>query len=161
MMITKVRGRFEKFDGVIEFDENKPVNTRVEFDIDMASINMEEPQRDDHLRSAAFFDAEHYPTTHFKSKRVGQIDAYHGRLIGDLIIRDITKEVTLDVEYTGIAQSPWGTQVAAFSASTTLNRKDWGLTWNMPLETGGFLVSEQIAIGIDLELVKQPETVPA
>lgn len=161
MMITKVRGRFEKFDGVIEFDEDNPVNTRVEFDIDVASVNTEEQQRDDHLRSADFFDAEHYPTMHFKSKRVEQIDESHGHLIGDLTIRDVTKEVALDVEYTGIAKSPWGTQVAAFSASTTINRKDWGLTWNVPLETGGFLVSEQIAIGIDLELVKQPETVPA
>lgn len=161
MMISKVRGQFEKFSGDILFDEENPTNTTVDIQIDLASINTKEDQRDNHLRSADFFDVENHPVMTFKSKRVEQISENKGQLIGDLTIRGVTKEVALDVEYAGQAQSPWGTTSAGFSATGKINRKDWGLAWNQTLETGGVLVGEDIHIAIELELVKQAEPVAA
>ncbi|MBK9051349.1 MAG: YceI family protein [Chloroflexi bacterium] len=157
MMISKVRGRFEEWTGTVNFDETTPINTTVEIEIAAASLNTREEQRDRHLHSGDFFDVENYPVLTFKSKRVEEDDANSGRLIGDLTIRSVTKEVTLDVEYNGIGTSPWGTTVAGFSATTTINRKDWGLNWNVALEAGGFLVSDKIVIDIELELVKQAQ----
>ena len=157
MMISKVRGRFEEWTGTVNFDETTPINTTVEIEIAAASLNTREEQRDRHLHSSDFLDVENYPVLTFKSKRVEQDDANSGRLIGDLTIRSVTKEVTLDVEYNGIGTSPWGTTVAGFSATTTINRKDWGLNWNVALEAGGFLVSDKIVIDIELELVKQAQ----
>jgi polyisoprenoid-binding protein YceI len=157
MMLTKVRGRFNEFDGIVNFDESKPENSRVDFDIEAASITTGDERRDNHLRSADFLDVENYPLIRFKSQRVEQVDEDGGRLIGDLTIRDVTRQVALDVYYGGQARTPWGTTSAGFSASATINRKDWGLTWNQALETGGVLVGEKINIEIELELVKQPE----
>lgn len=157
MMISKVRGEFERFSGSVNFDEVNPQNTTVDITVDLDSINTRESQRDTHLRSADFFDIENYPTMTFKSKRVERIDDNSGKLVGDLTIRGVTREVTLDVEYAGLATSPWGTTNAGFSASTTINRKDWGLNWNVALETGGWLVGEKVNIDIELELIKQPE----
>lgn len=159
MMISKVRGRFEDWAGVVNYDETNPTNTFADITIQATSINTKEEQRDRHLRAADFFDADNFPTLTFKSKRVEQDDANNGRLIGDLTIRGVTKEVTLDVEYSGTGKNPWGMTVAGFSATTTINRKDWGLTWNVALEAGGFLVSDKIGIEIELELQKvaQPE----
>lgn len=157
MMISNVRGRFEKFEGVVDFDENLPENTTVEVKIDAASINTREPQRDAHLRSPDFLDVENYPYLTFKSKRVEKINDNRARLIGDLTIRDITREVVLDVQYSGMSKSPWGALSAGFTASAKINRKDWNLTWNVALETGGWLVSDEIKIDLELELVKQPE----
>ncbi len=161
MMISKVRGQFESFSGTINFDEQNPTNTTVDITVKLNSINTREEQRDNHLRSADFFDVENYPVMTFKSKRVEQISENEGRLVGDLTIRGMTKEVVLDVDYVGQAASPWGTTSAGFSASGKINRKDWGLTWNQALETGGVLVGEDIKIDIELELVKQAESVPA
>lgn len=161
MMVAKVRGSFESFSGVINFDEQQPANSTVDIKIDAASINTREPQRDNHLRSADFLDVENYPVLTFKSTRLEQVTETQGRLIGDLTIRDITREVVLDVEYAGQARSPWGSVSAGFSATTTINRKDWGLNWNQALETGGFLVGDKISIEIELELIKAPEAVPA
>lgn len=155
MMISNVRGRFEDFTGAVEFDEEDPARSSVEVQIEAASINTKEPQRDTHLRSPDFLDAENFPQLRYKSRRVEMIDASHGRMIGDLTIRDLAREVVLDVEYAGKAKSPWGTVSAGFSATAKLSRKDWGLTWNSPLETGGFLVGDQVNISIELELIKQ------
>lgn len=157
MMISKVRGNFEKFSGTVEFDESNPVNSNVDVEVDVTSISTGEEQRDGHLLSPDFFDVENYPVMQFKSKRVEQIGENSGRLIGDLTIRDVTKEVALDVEYGGQARSPWGTVSAGFEASASINRKDWGLAWNQVLETGGVLVGDKIDITIEAELVKQPE----
>lgn len=157
MMISKVRGRFEKFSGTINFDENNPAASTVNVEIDAASINTREEQRDGHLRSPDFLDVENYPKLTFRSKRVVQTSSDSGQLIGDLTIRGVTKEVTLDVEYAGQAKSPWGTTSAGFSGAATINRKEWGLEWNQALETGGVLVGDKIKIEIELELVKQPE----
>lgn len=158
MMIAKVRGWFEKFEGTVELDEENPANTTVNVRIDASSINTREPQRDAHLRSPDFLAADDYPFLVFQSKDVELIDDRNARLIGDLTIRDITREVVLDVEYSGSAKSPWGTTSYGFSGATVINRKDWNLTWNKTLETGGWLVGEEINIDIELELVKVPET---
>ncbi len=155
MMISNVRGRFEAFTGTVEFDQQNPANSSVDVQIEAASINTRESQRDNHLRSADFFDAENSPYLTFKSKKVEIVDDEHGRIIGDLTIRGVTKEVVLDTEFNGMSQSPWGFSSAGFSASTKINRKDWDLTWNMALETGGVLVSDEIKINIDLEIIEE------
>jgi polyisoprenoid-binding protein YceI len=157
MMIAKVHGRFEKFSGTVNFDENNPTNTTVDITIDAASLNTKEAQRDGHLHSGDFFDVETFPTLTFKSTRIELIDEDNAKLVGDLTIKDITKEIVLNVEYLGQAQSPWGTINAGFTGATTINRKDWDLNWNVALETGGFLVGDKIQINIELELVKQPQ----
>jgi len=160
MMISNVRGRFDRFAGSVEFDEQSPSDSSVDVQIEAASINTREAQRDGHLRSLDFLDAEKYPLLTFKSKRVEVLDASHGRIIGDLTIRDITRQVVLETEYSGIARSPWGSTSVGFTATTAINRKDWNLVWNVALETGGWLVGDEIKISIELEIVKveTPET---
>lgn len=161
MMISKVKGEFEKFEGTVSFDEANPTNTTVNVSVDLSSINTREEKRDGHLRSADFFDVENYPTMTFVSKRVEKTGENTGKLIGDLTIRGITKEVTLNVEYAGQAKSPWGTVSAGFTAAGKINRKEFGLTWNAALETGGVLVGEDVEIAIEVELVKQAEPATA
>lgn len=157
MMISKVRGTFEQFSGSINYDEVNPTNTIVDIAVDITSINTRDEQRDAHLRSADFFDAENFPMMTFKSTRVEQVNKHNGRLYGDLTIRGVTKPVVLDVTYEGQAQSPWGTTSAGFSATGKINRKEWDMQWNAALETGGVLVGDDVTISIELELVKQPE----
>jgi polyisoprenoid-binding protein YceI len=161
MMISKVRGSFENFSGTVNFDEENPANTTVNVEVDLTSINTRDDQRDGHLKSPDFFDVEKYPTMKFVSTRVEQINENNGRVYGHLTIKDTTKEVVLDVEYAGIAKSPWGSESAGFSATGSLNRKEWGLNWNQALETGGVLVGDKINIEIELELVKQAQAEPA
>jgi polyisoprenoid-binding protein YceI len=163
MMISNVRGGFEKFSGTVDFDEVNPANTTVSVQIEAASLSTRDAQRDGHLRSADFFDVEKYPTISFESKRVEVLDERHARLTGDLTIRDVTREVTLEVEYSGMSKSPWGSTNAGFTASTKISRKNWGLNWNVALETGGWLVGDEIKIDLELEIVKQAEleAVPA
>src|SRR5690554_2473768 len=155
MMISNVRGQFDRFEGTIDLDEENPENTRVHVEIDASSINTRANQRDNHLRSADFLDVEKYPKLVFESTRVERTGENTARLHGDLTIRDVTRPVTLDVEYLGQAKSPWGTTSAGFNARTKINRKDWNLTWNQALETGGVLVGDEIKIAIELELIKQ------
>lgn len=157
MMLSKVHGQFEKFSGAVNFNESAPAATTVEVEIEAASINTREAQRDTHLKSPDFFDVEKYPTLTFKSTGVEMIDDSHAHLRGDLTIRGKTRPVTLEVEYIGQAKSPWGATSAGFSARTKINRKDWDLTWNVALETGGWLVGEEIEISLEVELVKQAE----
>jgi polyisoprenoid-binding protein YceI len=161
MMISNVRGQFQKVNGTVEFNEQNPANTMVDVQIEAASINTKEEKRDAHLKSPDFFDAEAYPYLTFRSKRVDVKDTTHAVLYGDLTIRDVAREVALDVEYNGSAKSPWGTMSAGFSAKAQIKRKNWGLNWNVALETGGWLVGDDININIELEIVKQPEAVPA
>ena len=157
MMISTVRGRFERFSGTVEFNENDPTASSVDVQIEAASINTNESQRDNHLRSADFFDAEKFPYLSFKSTRVEKIDENNGRIYGDLTIRDISHPVVLETEYNGQAKSPWGSTSAGFTANTKINRKDWNLGWNQALETGGMLVGDEIKIHIELEIVKVPQ----
>ncbi len=161
MMIARVRGKFEKFSGEVALNEQNPANTTVNIQVELASINTGEPNRDNHLRSADFFAVEQHPYMTFVSKRVEVLNDEHARLYGDLTIRGITREVPLEVNFEGKAKSPWGTESYGFSGAARINRKDWDLTWNQALETGGMLVGEMVDINIQLELVKQPEAVVA
>lgn len=155
MMIAKVRGGFEKMQGKFVYDpENLPASS-VEVTIDAASVNTREPQRDTHLRSADFFDVEKYPEINFRSTR---FDGGPGELkiVGDLTIHGVTKQVTLAVDGPSEEiQDPWGNVKIGASGSTKIKRKDFGLTWNAALETGGFLVGDDVSIELDLEFVKQ------
>ena len=155
MMISKVRGGFEDFSGTVNFDPENPAQTTVNFAIEASSINTKVADRDNHLKSADFLDAANHPQLKFESTSVDLIDSENAKLHGNLTIRDITKPVTLAVEYNGQTKSPWGTTNAGFSAKTKIDRKDWGLVWNMALETGGILVGDKIDIDIDLELIEQ------
>ena len=155
MMISKVRGSFETFSGTVQFDEETPANSSVDVQIEAASIQTRDEKRDGHLTSPDFLDAANHPYLTFKSKSIRVIDETHGEIVGDLTIRGVTREVVLSTEYNGQSKAPWGTTSAGFSASTKINRKDWGLTWNVGLETGGVLVGEEITIDIELEIVKQ------
>lgn len=158
MMITKVRGQFEKFNGKINFNERSPESTTVAIEIEIDSINTREAKRDAHLRSADFFDVDDYPIMSFISKQVEKTGNNTARLTGDLTIREITRPVTLDVEHTGVVVNPYGKTVAGFSARTKINRKEWELNWNVALEAGGWLVGEEVEINIELQLVKETET---
>lgn len=157
MMISTVRGRFNSFSGTVEADAQNPAASQVVVTIDAASINTGNEQRDGHLRSPDFLNAEQYPTLTFKSTRYEPEGDDEGKLYGELTIRDVTKPVVLDVEYSGQAKSPWGTTSAGFSATTKISRKEWNLNWNVALETGGWLVADEIKISIELELVQQPD----
>jgi polyisoprenoid-binding protein YceI len=161
MMVATVRGEFEKFSGIVEFDEHDLARSKVDFQIEAASVNTRNAQRDEHFRSAEFFDVEQYPFITFKSKRVIMHDANHGQLIGDLTIRNITREVVLDGEYGGVNMAPWNTYSAGFSLRGKVNRKDWGLNWNMVLAGGGLVAGDEITLIIDLELTRPVEAVAA
>lgn len=152
-MLTKVRGRFTGVDGGVTVGE-APTDSSVEVTIDMASVNSGDNARDDHLRSDDFFDVANHPTASYRSSAV-EWHGSSGRVFGDLTIKGIGRSVTLDVEYLGHARDPWGNERAIFSASATINREDWGLTWNMVLEAGGVVVSKQIRIEIEVETIRQ------
>jgi polyisoprenoid-binding protein YceI len=150
-MLTKVRGRFTGVAGAIVVAE-EPGESTAEVTIDMASVDSGSQARDDHLRSADFFDADRHPTATF-SGRAADWQGSRGLLTGELTIRGITRPVTLAAEYLGHVADPWGGQRAIFTAEGTLNREDWGLAWNMPLDGGGLLVSKEIRIEINAEAV--------
>jgi polyisoprenoid-binding protein YceI len=154
LMIATVKGRFGSVSGTVVSDDD-PAQAQADITIDATSIDTREPQRDAHLRSADFFDVEKFPTITFKSRRVTGVSGDSFKLVGDLTIRGITREVVLDVEANGRATDPWGGQRAGFSATGRIKRSDFGLTWNQALETGGVLVGDDIKIAIDAELVRQ------
>jgi len=157
MMISTVRGKFNKFSGTIDFNEADPTHSSIDVSIDVVSIDTRDEKRDGHLKSGDFFDVEKFPAITFKSTKVEKVSDSTAKVTGDLTIRGVSRPVVLDVTYAGQAKSPWGTTSAGFSASTKISRKDWGLTWNVALETGGVLVGEDISIAIEAELVKQPD----
>jgi len=152
MMVSKVRGNFNEFSANLEGQETDLTGSTIEFTIDVASINTNNEDRDNHLRSADFFDVETYPSITFKATDIQSKGGDEYKVTGDLTIKDVTKEVTFDAEYEGKGTNPWGQEVVAFSANSKINRKDFGLTWNQTLETGGVLVGEDIKIDIELEL---------
>lgn len=159
MMVATVRGEFERFSGVVEFDEAAITRSTAEIQIEVASVKTRNPDRDAHFLTADLFDAANHPYIYFKSKKVVMQDTNNGQLIGDLTIRGITKEVVLDMEYSGVCQSPWGTYSAGFSLRGKVNRKDWGLNWNAVMAGGGIVASDEINLLIDFELTK-PVAVP-
>ncbi len=154
-LITRVRGRFTDFDGTIVFDESRLAGASVSITIKAASIDTSEPDRDTHLRSADFFSVDEHPTITFASRRVQPTGARTFDVTGELTIRGVTREITMPVEYLGTAADPWGKQRAGFEAETTLNRKDFGLTWNAALETGGFLVGDEVKVTFSIQAIAQ------
>jgi polyisoprenoid-binding protein YceI len=156
MMISTVKGRFGAIEGNVRGDESSPLEAGVTVSIDAASINTDEPQRDAHLRSADFFDVGAFPKLTFASKRVERVDAENYRVVGDLTIRDVTKEVVLETEYEGQVKDPWGNVRAGFAATTQLNRKDFGLNWNALLEAGGVTVGDKVKVTLHVEVVRAP-----
>jgi polyisoprenoid-binding protein YceI len=154
MMITNVRGEFGKLTGTVQFDPGAPGAASVQAEIDVTSINTREPQRDAHLKSPDFFDAAQYPTIGFRSKGVEPAGDGEYKMTGDLTIHGVTQEVVLDVEGpTPEHKDPWGAARRGATASTKIRRKDFGLTWNQALETGGVLVGDEVAISLELSLV--------
>lgn len=163
MMISTVRGEFTKFEGTVNLNEENLAASVVEGKVYLDSINTRDEKRDGHLRSADFFDVETYPVMTFVSKRIEAAGGNVYRVVGDLTIKDVTREIVLTVNSEGRQKSPWGTEVWGFNAEASLNRKDFGLNWNVALETGGVLVGEQVKIAIEAELIKvqQPEATAA
>jgi polyisoprenoid-binding protein YceI len=160
MMVTTVRGQFKNITGTLDFDPDKPEATSVEVVIDTASMSSTgNEDRDNHLRSPDFLDIEKYPTIRFKSTGVEVKSDTRATLKGDLTIRDVTRPVAIEVEHLGQGQTPFGTTVAGFEGTTRINREDFGLTWNMALESGGWLVGKEIKIALDGEAVLAEEAV--
>ncbi|MDB4950956.1 MAG: YceI family protein [Gemmatimonadetes bacterium] len=153
MMISTVKGRFSGVKGTVRTARGDFTDAQVDVTIDVATLDTRQEQRDGHLRSADFFDAETYPSIRFVSKRVQQGgDGF--QVVGDLTIRDVTREVTLDVTDEGRGKDPWGGERAGFSAKTRVDRREFGLTWNQALETGGILVGDDVKLSFEVELVK-------
>ena len=150
--LTKIRGRFTGVSGAVTIASDIAESV-VSVDIDMASVSSGDQARDDHLRSADFFDVDHHPVATFRSTGV-QADGPTGTLAGELTIKGVTRPIDLDVEFLGATRDPWGNERTVFTAATTVNREDWGLTWNMLLEAGGLLVSKEIRIEIEIELIR-------
>lgn len=154
LMVSKVHGRFSNWSGTLAFDQDNAVAGQVDIVIDATSIDTRDAQRDGHLKSADFLETEVHPQIKFKSTRVEKKSGDNYSLHGDLTIRGTTKSVTLDVEYSGYAKDPWGGERIGFSGQTSINRKDYGLTWNQALETGGILVGDKVEVQIELEAIK-------
>jgi polyisoprenoid-binding protein YceI len=156
LMISKVRGRFGTVSGTIQLDEADVSKSSVTAEIDVTTIDTREAQRDGHLRSADFFDVENFPAITFRSTRVERAGEDRATVVGDLTIRGVTREVKLSVEEEGTAKDPWGGDRIAFSATAKIDRRDFGLTWNQALETGGVLVANEIKLILDVQAVKAP-----
>lgn len=152
LMVTNVRGDFGKMSGKVDWDGKSFATVQADATIDVASISTREPKRDDHLRSPDFFDVANHPSITFQSKRVQAAGPKKFKLIGDLTIRGVTKEVTLDVEATDIVKDPRGGSRIGAQATTTINRQDFGVKWNRALDTGGVVVGDEVKIMIDLAL---------
>jgi polyisoprenoid-binding protein YceI len=150
-LLSKVRGRFTDFSGTIEFDEVNPQNSRVEVAIGANSIDTADADRDKHLRSADFFEVEKYPTIAFKSTSVTHRGSESYDIAGDLTIHGVTKQVNLPASLLGKALDPWGNEKVGFEAELTLNRRDFGLHWNAALETGGFLVGDEVRVFLSIQ----------
>ena len=154
MVVSKVRGRFTAYAGSVALDEADVTRSVVEATVDASSIDTGTPQRDQHLRSADFFDVEKFPQLRFRSTRIEKVDDGRYRVTGELTIRDVTREVSLDVEYGGRAKDPWGNERVAFGAKTSVDRKDFGLAWNQVLEAGGVLVGDRVDIELEVQAVR-------
>jgi polyisoprenoid-binding protein YceI len=161
MMVTTVRGQFKDYSGKIALDPKDFTRSRFEGEIDVASIDTGNPDRDNHLRSNDFFDAPNHPRIAFKSTRIEDKGGGEYAIHGDLTIRGVTKPVELAAEYHGTSKNPWGKTVAGLSARTTINRKDFGVNFNAILETGGVAVGEKVKIEVDVEATYAEDTASA
>ncbi|NLY78596.1 MAG: YceI family protein [Lysinibacillus sp.] len=153
MMVSKVRGKFDSYTAEVEAENLEDLTTaNIAFTFDVASINTASEARDNHLKSADFFDVEKFPNITFQSKEITKKDDNEYEVTGDLTIKDVTKPVTFEVEYNGKGKNPWGVDVYGFEAEAKINREEFGLTWNAALETGGVLVGKDIKIKVELEV---------
>ncbi len=155
MMVATAKGRFTKLEGTLQLDEANPANASVVASIDIASIDTGEPKRDGHLRADDFFNVEQYPRATFRSSRVEPVDEEHAKVYGELTIRGVTRPVVLDVEFEGQGKDAYGNQRAGFTATTAIDRLDYGIKWNPALETGGFVVANRVKLTLHISAVKQ------
>ena len=153
-MVTKVRGSFNEFVGTGYFDAENAANSHLQLTIQAASIDTRNPDRDAHLKANDFFDMETFPEISFASTAVEQVHAENYRVTGDLTIKGVTKPVTVDFEYTGSAVDPFGNRRIGLEGKTTVNRKDWGVSWNAALEAGGVLVSEKVTLEFEVSAIR-------
>lgn len=157
LMVTTVRGHFAAPTGTLEFDPENPAASKVEATIDATTLVTGVTDRDNHLKSADFLEVDKYPTITFKSTKVELTGDSEGKVTGDLTIHGVTRPVTLNVEYLGMVNSPFGDKRVGFTATAKINREDWGLTWNVAIEAGGVLVGKDIKLELDLEAILVPE----
>ncbi|MDP9150665.1 MAG: YceI family protein [Myxococcota bacterium] len=153
MMFAKVRGVFKSWSATLDHDPSDPTKTAVQVEINTASIDTGDEKRDAHLRSDDFFSAEKFPKITFKAKRVQSAGDGAYKVVGDLTLRGVTKETTVDVHSTGNGVDPWGNQRYGFGAKAAINRSEWGLKWNQALETGGVLVSDKVEIEAEVQVI--------
>jgi len=161
LMITNVSGNFNKFEVVAETPSDDFSNAKINVNVEVDSINTNNTQRDEHLRNADFFESEKYPNIQFRSTKVERIDDETYNIIGELTIKETTKPVKLLAEYSGVTKDPWGNVKAGFSINGKINRKDFGISYNATLETGGVMLGEELKINGEIQLVKQLELEPA
>ncbi len=152
MMVTNVRGNFTGVEGSVEGDPNNLTDAKITFNIDASTINTNNEDRDNHLRSEDFFEVEKYPNITFNSTEIVETSEDEYDVTGDLTIKDTTKKATFKVTRTGAGKNPWGVDVVGFEAETKISRKEFGLTWNQALETGGVLVGDEITITVELQI---------
>lgn len=157
-MVATVRGGFNVFSGHIVLDPADPANSTAEVEIDAASITTGNDQRDGHLRSPDFLDVESFPTLTFRSTGAEKVDEDEYKMHGELVVKGVAKPVTLDLEFQGSSPDPFGNVRAGFEGRTTINRKDWGLTWNVAIEGGGILVGDKVKIELDVSAIKRSDT---
>ena len=157
LMISKVKGQFTRVDGTLRMDREDPTTARLDVEIDAASVDTRVEQRDEHLRSPDFLDAARFPVLTFHSKRVERSGENLLRVTGELTIRDVTRDVVLDVTERGGVTDPWGGERVGYEARTKIDRKDFGLTWNQALEAGGVLVGDEVEITLEAEWVLQAD----
>ncbi|MFB5190187.1 YceI family protein [Alicyclobacillus fastidiosus] len=155
MMFTTVRGSFKKFEATVTADPEDLSTAEIDFTIDVASVDTRNEDRDNHLRSGDFFDVENYPTITFKATEIKTTGEHEYDMTGDVTIHGVTKPVTFHVAYQGTGKNPWGAEVAGFEATATISRKDFGLTYNAALETGGVLISDQVKLNLEIQASKQ------
>ncbi len=155
LMITNVKGEFKQFQATLNAADESFKNATASATIQLASISTNNEDRDNHLKSADFFEVEKFPTIQFESTSLERFDAENGQLKGNLTIKGITKEVSFELEFGGISKDPWGNEKVGFSLNGKINREDFGLTWNAALETGGVLVSSDVKIAAEIQFVKQ------
>ena len=154
MMVANVRGEFSGISGTVQYDAENPANSRLALTIQAASIDTRNADRDAHLRSNDFFAMDRFPQISFVSTGVEAVDEWTYRVTGDLTIKDVTRPVTVDFEYTGAAVDPFGNHRIGLEGTTTINRKDWGVSWNAPLEAGGVLVSEKVTLEFEVSAIR-------
>jgi polyisoprenoid-binding protein YceI len=155
MMFTNVSGKFNTFTATIENEDNQFETSTIHFEAEINSIDTNNADRDNHLKSADFFDAEKFPKLSFKSSTVKKIRENEFEIEGELTVKDVTKTITLATEYSGLMLDPWGNTKAGLSIAGKINRKEFGLTWNAALETGGVLVGEEVKLFVEVQLLKQ------